>query len=290
MGRRLGGDCTRCVLNGPLLRERRVELGWTQSVLGAAVGISGAMVSLIEQGRRHVSASHADALASAVGLAFDEIVLSTTSPDEHNAPKPIPYLNTNLVVVANDEPGTLENISSVVASRGVNIFSLSSVQRREGVAVMSLVVDPLSPSERLTLNAALEALPSVHSSEAVTIPRPEWTATVTVPPGRNGHLQLVASFGVTRTPGTSTIIVIASDRVGLIRDLSAEFCRNEFSLNIEAVGSSVQDKTSVVWFMVASNGLGGRDGQALVRALQSVIGVQEVFMPSSLQAAHPVAG
>ncbi|MCC7040116.1 MAG: DUF2083 domain-containing protein [Burkholderiales bacterium] len=60
-------------LIGPTLRERRRQLGITQSKLAAEVGISASYLNLIESDKRNIAGSLLKRLADALGLALDEL-------------------------------------------------------------------------------------------------------------------------------------------------------------------------------------------------------------------------
>lgn len=59
---------------GPVLRERRLKVGWTQSRLASIAGVAQGHLSTLESGGKVATIPTLERLCSALGLALSELV------------------------------------------------------------------------------------------------------------------------------------------------------------------------------------------------------------------------
>jgi transcriptional regulator with XRE-family HTH domain len=66
---------------GDRIRERRLELGWTQDQLCTKTGLSKSFLSELESGKRSVSAANLLSIASALSVSLDYLMTGTASQE-----------------------------------------------------------------------------------------------------------------------------------------------------------------------------------------------------------------
>ena len=84
---------------GDRIRERRLELGWTQDQLCTKTGLSKSFLSELESGKRSVSAANLLSIANALSVSLDYLMTGKAS-QEPLAQVPIP---ASLAKFAGDE-------------------------------------------------------------------------------------------------------------------------------------------------------------------------------------------
>jgi y4mF family transcriptional regulator len=75
---------------GQRIKERRVELGWTQEQLAQKAGISKSFLSELENGKRSVSADNLLDLARALGVSLDHLMTGRAKEEAKPAEVQIP--------------------------------------------------------------------------------------------------------------------------------------------------------------------------------------------------------
>jgi y4mF family transcriptional regulator len=84
---------------GERIKNRRIELGWTQDVLAEKAGISKSFLSDLENGKRSVGADKLFDIARALGVSLDYLMTGEVSQDQPGE-VPIP---ASLVLFAKQE-------------------------------------------------------------------------------------------------------------------------------------------------------------------------------------------
>lgn len=265
MARKIGGEPATIVVLGDRIKQARVQRGWSQERLAEELGVSGGMVSLVEQGHRPVTETLARELAKVLSLTQADFV--ATKKGDQGAD------GATIVVPAVNQPTVLASISSVLSQERVFVRSFSTVVHM-GTAAVSFLVESLAAEQEARVLKALSAA-NFPGASIVAAPRPEVSATMVPPPGHSPDLRLVP-VGFDRAGNLTTITVVASPSIELIPALAAGFSAGRPpKLNIEMAGSSILQGKVYAWFMIHTPT--ARREKQLLEALLKVADVDDVY-------------
>lgn len=257
------------------LREKRHLLGFTQEELGERVGVTGAMISLLETGERAARRELVVRLAGLLGVEVDSLIIGEKEPLQ-----PAKYLvGTVLTAAVANRDGVLHRLTDLVASQKLSIRSLATDADAVGTGTITMIVDPVRGAAREALRQAVQSIPDVHQCSIRNLKQPLAGPAATVMPvtmtgGTAEGLRLVA-VGLADSPGRVTVAISGVDRVGLMRDLARVIAR-DFRLGIAAAGSSTDAGQGFVWFMIERKD--ERTLRRLVEKMRQVGGVQQVLV------------
>ncbi|WP_261344971.1 helix-turn-helix domain-containing protein [Roseiconus nitratireducens] len=113
---------------GDRIRERRLELGWTQDHLCTKTGLSKSFLSELEGGKRSVSASNLLSIASALGVSLDYLMTGKASEE---APVQVP-IPASLAKFAADE-GLSFRQTLMLLDMQKQIVAHRSAQKKDGL-------------------------------------------------------------------------------------------------------------------------------------------------------------
>ncbi len=264
MARKIGGEPATIVVLGDRIKQARVQRGWSQERLAEELGVSGGMVSLVEQGHRPITETLARELAKVLLLTQADFV--ATKKGDQGAD------GATIVVPAVNQPTVLASISSVLSQERVFVRSFSTVVHM-GTAAVSFLVESLAAEQEARVLKALSAA-NFPGASIVAAPRPEVSATMVPPPGHSPDLRLVP-VGFDRAGNLTTITVVASPSFELVPALAAGFSAGRPKLNIEMAGSSILQGKVYAWFMIHTPT--ARREKQLLEALLKVPDVDDVY-------------
>lgn len=217
----------------------------------------------------------AESLASELHLDLHAMIVDER-PKARSANGPA---KAHIVAVVDDDEGVVAGLSGVVASHDLAIRSLAT-HSDNGAASVSMVIDAPALASKELLRSQLLELSHVHSVAIAPLATPAFRTQTIVPPGPGTALRLL-SVGLPMDRGSVTILVLATDRVGLLHDLARQFV-----CNVRAVGTSVSEDSAFLWFVIDRVVMSKQKLSLLVSRLERVDGVEEIFVPTSLRSAR----